>query len=171
MHNECRDFLIATFQRFSPAGRHLVEIGSLNINGSAREYAEARAASYIGIDIKAGPGVDVIGDAVEVLSTWSSRVDMVICTEVLEHHREPETIVQAARKVLKGGGLLVLTAAGHDRKPHSAYGAEHPLPDEYYKNVETDDLRKWLVDAGFRIVELSYLEWPGDVRVIAQVPA
>lgn len=78
MHAEAAEWL----ERYGNADPVAVlEIGSLNINGTARvHWPNAR---WLGIDQQRGPGVDVVCDFLD----WESDAawDVVVCCEVLEH--------------------------------------------------------------------------------------
>lgn len=144
-------------------GKYVLEIGSLNVNGGARSLCPD-AAVYWGIDKMAGRGVDQVIDARAYIAP--ARFDVVICNEVLEHDPAPGEIIAAAARALQIGGYLILTCASDGRKPHSAYGDEHPRPGEYYGNVSPDQLTALL--EGWEIHDLDYISPPGDVRVLAR---
>lgn len=138
----------------------VVEIGSRDINGTVRDLFPA--ADYVGVDLTAGNGVDVVADA----ATWKPKrkVDVVVCCEVFEHTATwPDIVWSAANTMLRAGtGRLIVTAAGPGRAPHSAVDGG-PLRDgEFYANVDPDELAQTMIDAGFVDVEID--EVPGDVR-------
>lgn len=165
MHAEALDYTRRALARIGVAGKHVLEIGSLNINGGARELC-AGAASYLGVDKVGGAGVDVVADIREL--TVAQRFDLAICNEVLEHDPDPASLLAAIACHLAPGGYLVLTCASDGRKPHSATGAEHPLDGEYYGNVSPSDLAAYVSE--WEIIDLDYLYPPGDARVIARWP-
>jgi len=168
MHQECREWLLATTEKYrefwqSPA---ILEIGSLNINGSAREFFQSISRAYIGVDLRAGPGVDLRTDILKVPPIV--KFDLIVSTEVLEHTPWPREVVAKCAELMSDGGWLVLTCASDRRKPHNAYGAEHPEDGEYYEGIREIDLYQYAVDAGLNVVELSHLTWPGDLRLVAR---
>ena len=156
MHAEALDFL----RRISLSGP-VVEFGSRNINGSARDVFPD--LEWIGVDIAEGPGVDVVCDAAEYRSKHS--VTSVVCCEVLEHADNWKTIIQNAADLLTERGVLIITCAGPGRLPHSAIDGG-PLRDgEYYRNLSAADIRCACLEAGFRGV---FAEQSGyDTRAIA----
>jgi hypothetical protein len=123
------------------SGLHVLEIGSLDINGSVRSLFDGLIAdegSYLGIDVQEGPGVDLVADA----SVYASdrKYDIVVCAEVFEHTAVWPKIVKNAHSLLLDGGMFIATMAGEGRRPHSAID-ENPIRSwEYYKNVTADDL-------------------------------
>lgn len=139
MHDAARSFVRWARTRLEPP-RTVVEIGSLNINGSIRDLF-AGASEYTGIDIRAGAGVDIVADA--VLWRPPQPVDLVVCCEVLEHTAAAAGIVQAAASYLRPGGAVIITAAGPGRASHSWNGG--PLTGaEYYAPVTKELLAEWM---------------------------
>ena len=140
MHQAALDYTYNTFstwrqKRTQSAQKmfNMLEIGSLNINGGARELLEKHAVVYVGIDMQEGPGVDIVADAT-VFSNPDS-FDVVICNEVFEHLQDWDKIVQRSMENLRDGGIFIATMAGEGRPPHSAID-EAPIREwEWYDNV------------------------------------
>ena len=88
----------------------------------------------VAIDIKPGTGVRVLMDA-HSLALADASFDVVLCTEVLEHLREPQRAIDEMYRVLKPGGTLLLTTrflfpihdAPHDYYRFTKYGLQHLL--------------------------------------------
>jgi hypothetical protein len=60
----CIEFARANLTAAEIHGRSVIEVGALDVNGSVRGIVEAlHPARYIGVDMQAGPGVDVMCDA------------------------------------------------------------------------------------------------------------
>lgn len=165
MHSEAMDYLKAALAIVGGSkGKRILEIGSLNVNGGARDLC-GDALTFWGVDKVAGPGVDQVNDARDIVGqSW----DLIISTEVLEHDPEPVAILDCAARCLKPGGYLILTCASTGRKPHSAYGAEHPEPGEYYGNLSPEALHDMLSNERWELIDLSYIANPGDVRCVAR---
>jgi SAM-dependent methyltransferase len=70
-----------------------------------------RAASYRGLDSEPGDKVDDIGGA-ESLPYADGSFDLVLCTQVLEHVFEPDTVVREVHRVLAPGGLALVSTHG-----------------------------------------------------------
>ena len=144
MHQAVLDYVSTQFYAWKvqqPESKlRILEFGSLDINGSVRSILEHHAEKYLGVDMQAGPGVDILCDA----ATFSSRdvYDVAVCAEVFEHAPHWRHIILNAHKHLRQGGLFIATMAGEGRAPHSAID-EKPIRDwEYYDNVGAWELKR-----------------------------
>jgi hypothetical protein len=154
MHPEAHRY-IARLVRRMPTPRRVIEIGGYRVNGSVRELFAG--AAYTAIDVRPGPGVDVVADG----ATWrpDEPVDCVVCCEVLEHAPDAGRIVANAREMLIDGGVLIVTAAAPERAPHGCDGG--PVGGEFYRAVTAEDLRGWL--SGFSSSDVEHDPERGDV--------
>src|SRR5690349_2306778 len=62
----------------------VLEVGSQAVNGSLRENA-LPTTHYVGVDIEAGEGVDLVIEAGKPLPVDSGAFDLVIASSVFEH--------------------------------------------------------------------------------------
>jgi SAM-dependent methyltransferase len=139
----------------------VVEVGSRDINGSVRSLIDCE--TYTGIDLAAGAGVDVVGDAFD----QRHPCDLVICCEVLEHEPRPEALVAHMASWLRPGGAMLLTMAGPGRAAHSAHDGGALQAGEHYANIDPLDLGEWLTGAGLN----AFVDTAGeDVRAWAARP-
>tara|TARA_R110000822_G_scaffold309905_1_gene440612 strand:- start:722 stop:1225 length:504 start_codon:yes stop_codon:yes gene_type:complete len=141
----------------------VIEIGSRNINGTIRDLFPN--AKWIGLDLFEGPEVDVVCDARDFVP--ESLVDLVVCCEVLEHCSGWRQLIQSASLWLKQKGVIIITAAGPGRDPHSAIDGGELHPDEHYANVTQDELAEELHYAGFVGIEVSGNEHWKDTYAVA----
>lgn len=163
MHAEAREYVARTV-----GGQHfgaVVEVGGRWINGGVRDLFTAD--SYTSLDLHPGGDVDVVAD----VRDWTppAPVDLVICCEVLEHAEDAAGVIAACVKMLAPGGQVVITCAGPHREPHSGLDGGAVRPDEYYANVEPDDLRAWL--DGLDDIEVEYHQNRGDLYGVGVNPA
>lgn len=153
-----------------PASAEVLEIGSLNVNGTIRE-AFPPVARYVGIDVLAGRGVDVVLDASTALSEWPEVAhgpyDVVVCMEVLEHTPVADLICQNAYTILKRGGIFLVTTACIARAPHSVAGGKL-RPGEFYRNVSHDALKDWLYHFAIVTVAEGRIEVVGPRDIYAR---
>lgn len=106
---------------------------TLDLGAQSGPYA-ALFPRRIGLDLQAAAGVDVVGDARD-LPVRDGVVDLVLCTEMLEHVPEPQRAIDEMWRVLRPGGALVLTTrflfpihdAPHDYFRFTKYGLRHLL--------------------------------------------
>lgn len=118
MHESVLDFVKRSTRKL-PAGARVLDVGSLDINGSAREVLPD-AAEYVGLDLDPGPGVDIVGDAHELdqlLETGS--FDIVLCLEMLEHDSAPWLTVRQLARMVRPGGLVLISARGNGFPEHN----------------------------------------------------
>ena len=141
----------------------VIEVGSRDINGSIRCHFPA--ATWTGIDLIAGPAVDVVCDAMEY--NPPQLVDVVICCEVLEHCMTWDALIFHAASWLKPGGKILITCGGLGRDPHSAFDGGALQPDEHYGNISQDELAEELHYAGFIQIDVSGNEHWRDTYAVA----
>lgn len=90
--------------------------------------------------------IDYVGDA-SAISAADREFDAVLCTEMLEHHPEPIRVVKELARILKPGGILLLTAplgSGIHQEPYHFYGGYTPY---WYQ--------KFLGEAGFDQISIT----------------
>jgi SAM-dependent methyltransferase len=109
--SNCQAFVQRALKADDVAGKSVIEVGSYDVNGTTRPFIGALGPSeYIGVDIAAGPGVDVVCNAESLAERFGAgRFDVLITTEMLEHVRDWRTVVNNLKDVLKPGGLIVIT--------------------------------------------------------------
>lgn len=121
----------------------VLEVGSLDVNGSVRRFFPG---PYVGLDMRPGPGVDVVGTA-DALPFPDAAFDVVVSTEMLEHDPSPWLSLAEMGRVLKPGGHLILTTRGN------GFG-EHNEPSDYWRFMPAS--RKVLLDlASCDVLELA----------------
>ena len=78
---------------------------------------------YVGMDLPSNGCVNVYGDG-QSLPFFGAVFDTVLCNEVLEHVPEPSQFMAEVGRVLKPGGVLLLTTPqtwGLHHEPHDFY--------------------------------------------------
>jgi SAM-dependent methyltransferase len=120
--------------------KHIIEVGSLDVNGSLRPYlVSLRPKLYIGVDINAGSGVDEICSAEELVSHFGEeKFDVLISTELLEHIRNWRIAISNMKRVVKPRGVILITTRSR--------GAEyHGFPYDFWR-FERSDMEKIFAD-------------------------
>lgn len=163
-HEQQRDFCESVKEHLPSFfdGKLVVDIGSLDINGSNQYLFEN--SGYLGVDLFAGRNVDIACKGHE-LALPDESVDVVISTECFEHDSHYEKTIKNIYRMLKPGGLFIFSCATIGRPEH---GTRRTTPEDapfiqslgewadYYKNLEESDIRAVLdIDAAFDKYEFS----------------
>lgn len=160
MHEAAFNFVKAALERYDRPPSRVLEIGGRDINGSVRPLFHD-AETYHAIDISPGPGVDAVADGSVYVPPFMP--DCVVCCEVLEHTQRAEDIVRHALRLVGPGGILIVTAAGPHRAPHSGRDGGVLPGWEFYRNVSPDLLASWLDDPSVRVANrYVYANEKGD---------
>lgn len=163
MHLAVQNYVFKTFHLWREDRKDfdVLEIGSLDINGSIKSIFLPFSKSYLGLDVQDGPGVDLVADATkyDAFNTY----DIIVCCEVFEHLEQWKEVVYNSYDNLKDGGFFVGTCAGEGRPPHSAIDEHAIRSHEYYQNVGEWNMNQTLEKAGFTFVstetENADLRW------------
>lgn len=126
-------FAASTLSRDEVEGKRVLEVGSHDVNGSLRPILTAwHPAEYVGVDLAAGPGVDVVCPAEQLVARFgAARFDVLISTEVIEHVEDWRTVIANCKRVLAPGGLMLLTT----RSPGYPY---HAFPHDFWRYDQAD---------------------------------
>lgn len=138
----------ARFPQFF-TGVMVLDIGSLDINGN-NQYLFDVESLYLGVDVAQGRNVDVVSEA-HLLDLPDATFDIIISTECLEHDRYWIQTLNNAMRMLRPGGVLLITCATIGRPEH---GTRRTTPDDapllanidaewadYYRNLDENDIR------------------------------
>ena len=100
-------------------GRRLLEIGAggggfVKVAAARGWETHATETSPSGLEALRAAGVTVFEGELPRLGLSASSYDLVVALEVLEHLPDPLAYLQEAHRVLKPGGVLVLTTPNYD---------------------------------------------------------
>lgn len=117
MHEGNRKFIEHLKEKYPEAfvGR-VLELGSLDINGSVREFFN-KATCYVGVDIVAGPCVDIVTPAMNT-SFEFDEFDTLISFSMFEHDPTWEQSYRHNLQWLKSGGMIFLCWGAEGNCPH-----------------------------------------------------
>ena len=162
-NDTCIEFGRRLLTREDVAGKRVLEVGALDVNGSLRPTIQGlHPAEYLGIDIEEGPNVDRVCDAGEIVDHFGKEsFDVVTSTEMLEHVRDWRRTVSNLKHVLKPGGILMLTTRSRG-VPYHGY------PYDFWR-YELEDMQEIFSDMEILNLEPDPL-MPG-VLIKARKPA
>lgn len=109
-----------------------------------RSLLEAAGYRVQCLDIAQSAGVDIVGSA-EHTGLPDESVDLVLCTQVLEHTRAPWSAMREFARILRPGGVVLISA------PHVWFF--HPHPSDYWR-MTSQGLRALCDEGGLDVVDL-----------------
>lgn len=132
-HPLCIDFAVNALVKREIEGKRVLEVGALDVNGSARLQIEKfKPVEYIGVDVVMGTGVNEICSATDILNRYGKEsFDVIIATELLEHVNDWKKAVNNFKDVLKSNGILLITT-------RSIGFGYHGFPYDYWRFEEKD---------------------------------
>ena len=169
MHGQQREFCAEVKAKFPTyfKGCVVLDVGSGDINGNNRYLFED--CLYTGVDVCAGPNVDLVMPIHTAAIPDASR-DTIISTEMLEHDPNFHASLSAMLRILKPGGLLLLTAGGYGRpvhgtrtsNPEASLGTIGGLEEfqDYYRNVTAQSLVEALPQTYFSEYNIRTIHGP-----------
>ncbi|GEM_PF-459356 len=112
-----REFVAQYLEKRRDDQLTIVDLGSQNIGGSYRQFFDCPGWSYIGVDVAAGPNVDlVLDDPYNWGELKSDSVDVLVSGQVFEHIEYFWLTMAEIRRVLKPGGLCCIIAPSGGRE-------------------------------------------------------
>lgn len=108
-----------------------------------KEVIKQKTSEYVAFDMKQGPNIDVVGDALN-LPFPDESFDTIVSTQVLEHVEKPWVMVKEIHRVLKNGGSCILTAPFLE--PY------HADPADYFRYT-VEGAKSLFRNEGFQIIE------------------
>jgi SAM-dependent methyltransferase len=97
----------------------ILDLGAANYNGSLRDFCPP-GAEYLGIDLGAGPGVDLVIDDPARLPFEDDSFDVIVSSSCFEHDPMFWVTFLELGRVLKPGGVMYINAPSN--------GAVHRFP-------------------------------------------
>jgi hypothetical protein len=140
----------------------VMEIGSLNINGTVRVFFEQ--CDYTGVDLSQGKDVDIVG-RIHMLPLMSNSFDTVISCECFEHDKHWKETFAQMYNIARG--LVIFSCATTGRPEHGTTRtspADSPFTNDYYRNLTEKDFREEFdFDAIFSKYQFSTCGRPEDL--------
>lgn len=155
-HREASDFVRLVLTGLSNSNNRLnvIEIGSHDVNGTVRNLFPS-TATYLGVDLAAGPGVDRIGYG-HLVDDPDGSYDIAVSVECFEHDPHWPLTLQNMVRLVRPGGLLIVTCASAGRPEHGTFRSDPSLSPgtqqvglDHYENVELARFAAALVESDF----------------------
>lgn len=126
----------------------ILEIGSRNVSGITRRDLFSHCVDYVGFDVLAGDGVDIVGDAHKLSESFPlEHFDFVYSISVFEHLLFPWKAVLEINKVMKPEGYVFVST-------HPVWPA-HELPWDFWRFPRNGFHALFNQYTGFEIVSLT----------------
>ncbi|MFC2075589.1 methyltransferase domain-containing protein [candidate division KSB1 bacterium] len=126
MRQEIKDFVAICVDAFT-FPEPIYEFGSLQVSDQVG-FADLRplfpGKEFVGADMQEGPGVDVVLD-LHAIDLPSESVGAILSLDTLEHVEYPRKAMAEMRRVLKPGGLCVISS-------HMLFPI-HSYPNDYWR--------------------------------------
>lgn len=147
-HSTQQDFINYVKEKFPDhfENSKVLEVGSLDINGSMRSFFSN--CDYLGIDVGEGKGVDLVVQGQEY-DAPDNTFDVCSSGECFEHNPYWAETFSNMVRMCKSGGLVFFTCATTGRPEHGTSKTDKnssPLTVnigwEYYRNLDEQDFRE-----------------------------
>ena len=103
----------------------LVDLGSYDVNGSYRLLFNMQNVLYRGIDLEAGPGVDIVLASPYHFPLQTHSVDLIVSGQAFEHIEFFWRTWLEMNRILRPGGMIFLIAPSR--------GSEHRYPQDCWR--------------------------------------
>lgn len=159
MHKAAYELMNAMLSRYEGDGANVLDVGSYDVNGCYRPLIEGRGWSYTGLDIEAGPNVDIVAKDPYNFPMDDNTYDILISGSTMEHVEATWKWIPELVRVLKPGGLLCITTHWSEREHRYPVDCWRIMPDgmRYIFN-ETGQL------ADYWIAIMSHTDIIGSAR-------
>jgi SAM-dependent methyltransferase len=146
MHKSAYDLMDAALNTVTGDGLRVLDVGSLDVNGTYRPLVEGRGWQYTGLDAREGPNVDIVAVNPFVYPFIDGHFDLVISGSTMEHVTAIwEWVDELARLVKPGGTLIIIT---HHAFPLHRYPVDcwRIMPDGMAYLFERAGLLEWTIE-------------------------
>lgn len=115
------------------------------------------ATSYIKLDNRDYPGIDISADITKKIPLSNNSIDSIVCFQVLEHVKDPKKAVSEMHRILKKDGVCLLTthmAAPLHGEPYDYYRFSKYALQDIFKDFKTVEIHA-NGGAALSIIQLS----------------
>jgi SAM-dependent methyltransferase len=118
----------------------VVDLGAMNVNGSYRELLPGNA-TYLGVDLEPGPGVDLTLSNAYELPFADASFDVVLSGQMLEHSGQFWRVFSEIFRILKPDGLAFVIAPSGGPVHRYPVDCYRFYPDSYQALADWSGLR------------------------------
>ena len=118
MHHEAMVAMRHLLRAYTASAARVLDVGSLDVNGSYRDLVERRNWTYTGLDIADGRNVDVVAPPYSYPFD-DNHFDVVMSGSTMEHVEQVWRWVPELARVLRPGGMLAIVT--HWQFPEHRY--------------------------------------------------
>lgn len=138
-----RKFIHEASKEFNKKNKKVIDVGA----GEIPYKKFFNKCQYITQDIVNNPqgSIDYVCDAIKI-PVKDNSFDYIICTQVLEHVKEPHLVIKEMYRLLKRGGKVFLTT-------HLSF-EEHMVPYDYFRYTRYG-LEYLAISNGFRVERIK----------------
>lgn len=109
----------------------VVDLGATDINGSYRALFDTAHFDYIGVDLAAGPGVDLVIDDPHRIPLAAASADVVVSGQMLEHNAFFWLTFQEKVRLLHDDGFIFMIAPSRGQIHRYPADCYRFFPDSY----------------------------------------
>jgi SAM-dependent methyltransferase len=130
----------------------IADVGSYDVNGTYKPiFAPVPDWEYSGLDVSAGPNVDIVlASQYDLSNVPDASFDVVVSGQTVEHVRQPWKLVAEMARIVRPGALLCVIAP---------YAWEyHTFPIDCWR-LYSDGMRGLLEGAGLHVLSAHMTEF------------
>jgi 2-polyprenyl-3-methyl-5-hydroxy-6-metoxy-1,4-benzoquinol methylase len=153
---------IRAIKREIKKGAKLLDLGCLGYNGELLQELSGQISGGTGIDLSVNPKTKLIkGRVDQKLPIASNTFDAISALAIIEHVDYPEIMLQESYRVLKPGGIVLITTPSLLGKlPLEIMAALGLISkteiDDHKRYYTRSTLRQALMKAGYKQVKVKY---------------
>ncbi|MEM7662736.1 MAG: class I SAM-dependent methyltransferase [Pseudomonadota bacterium] len=117
----------------------MIDIGSLNVNGSYKSIFDPERFDYTGVDMEPGEGVDLVLQTPYQLPFEDASMELVISGQMLEHNKFFWLSFEEIFRILRPGGLCFMIAPSRGEIHRYPLDCYRFYPDAYVAMAEHTD--------------------------------
>src|SRR5205085_10927698 len=97
------------------------------------------------------------GDVNQELGRWKGTMDWISAFDIIEHTHHPVQFLENIKKILKPGGLLVMSTPDTDHFLRRVMGANWPMLQPFQHTVlfSREAMKKLLLSEGFTDIKIE----------------